>query len=112
MSDLLPGTGADDDDILNPRRADLRRDRDRLHDWLESRAREIVANRRPLAVALELPGIGPSSRAQPSTASSARLADPLERLAAFASDNSQPVPLRREAQTALAPPGSGRLFAK
>lgn len=89
-------------DVLNRRRAQLRRDRERLHEWLESRAREIIADRGQTAVPLELPGIGQSSRAQPSTSSWARLADPIERLAGFASDNSQPVALRHEAQTALA----------
>ena len=38
---------------------------------------------------------------QPSAAPWASLADPLERLAGFASDNSQPVALRHEAQTVL-----------
>ena len=38
---------------------------------------------------------------QPASAPWARLTGPLERLAGFASDNSQPVALRREAQTVL-----------
>jgi ERCC4-related helicase len=88
-------------DVLNRRRTELRRDRERLQDWLESRAREIIADRGQLAVALELPGIGQRVQAQPTAAPWARLTDPLERLAGFASDNSQPVSLRHEAQTVI-----------
>jgi len=50
---------------------------------------------------LELPGIGQRAQGQPTTAPWARLTDPLERLAGFASDNTQPVALRHEAQTVL-----------
>jgi len=88
-------------DVLNRRRTELRRDRDRLQDWLESRAREIIADHGQLAVAQELPGIGQRVQAQPTAAPWARLTDPFERLAGFASDNSQPVALRHEAQTVL-----------
>jgi hypothetical protein len=88
-------------DVFNRRRAELRRDRERLQDWLESRAREIIGDRGLLAVALELPGIGQRAQAQPTSAPWARLTDPLERLAGFASDNAQPVALRHEAQTVL-----------
>jgi hypothetical protein len=34
-------------DVLNRRRTELRRDRERLQDWLESRTREIIAVREP-----------------------------------------------------------------
>lgn len=88
-------------DVLNRRRAELRRERDRLHEWLDSRTREIIADRGQLAVQQELLGGARAESPQPSTASWARLADPLERLAGFANDNSQPVALRHEAQTVL-----------
>jgi ERCC4-related helicase len=88
-------------DILNRRRTELRRDRERLQDWLESRAREIIADRGQLAVAQDLPGIGQRVQVQPTAAPWARLADAFERLAGFASDNPQPVALRHEAQTVL-----------
>lgn len=88
-------------DILNRRRTELSRDRERLQDWLESRAREIIADRGQLAVAQELPGIGQRVQAQPAAAPWARLIDPLERLAGFACDNAQPVALRHETQTVL-----------
>jgi hypothetical protein len=99
-------------DVLHRRRAELGHDRDRLQDWLESRAREIIADRGQLAVQADLFAgartfsfASPSPRLAdsppPSPAPWARLADPLERLAGFASDNSQPVALRHEAQTVL-----------
>lgn len=88
-------------EVLNRRRLELRKDRDQLQDWLQSRTGEIIADRGQLAVALELPGIGRQAAAQPSAEPWARLTDPLERLAGFASDNTQPVALRHEAQTVL-----------
>jgi hypothetical protein len=88
-------------DILRRRRADLRREHERLQEWLESRSREIIADRGLLAVPQDLPGLSQRSQPQPTAASWARLADPAERLAGFASDNTQPVALRHEAQTVL-----------
>jgi ERCC4-related helicase len=88
-------------DVLNRRRAELRRDRDRLQEWLESRTREIIGDRGQLAVQQELIGVSRSIMHQPTAAPWARLTDALERLAGFASDNSQPVTLRHEAQTVL-----------
>jgi ERCC4-related helicase len=88
-------------DVLNRRRTELRRDRDRLQEWLESRAREIIGDRGQLAVQQELIGTSRSAVPQPTAAPWARLTDALERLAGFASDNSQPVALRHEAQTVL-----------
>jgi len=54
-----------------------------------------------LAVQQELLAASRAASQQPSAAPWAGLADPLERLAGFASDNSQPVALRHEAQTVL-----------
>jgi len=88
-------------DVLNRRRTELRRDRDRLQEWLESRAREIIGDRGQLAVQQELIGVSRAAVPQPTTAPWARLTAPLERLAGFASDNLQPVALRHEAQTVL-----------
>jgi hypothetical protein len=88
-------------DVLNRRRIELRRDQERLQEWLGSRAREIIGDRGQLAVALELPGIGARAEAQPATAAWARLESSLERLAGFANDNSQPVASRHEAQTVI-----------
>ncbi len=87
-------------DVLNRRRAELRRDRERLLEWLDTRTREIIGDRGQLAVQQELLGAS-RSVSQPSAAPWARLTDPFERLAGFASDNSQPVALRHEAQTVL-----------
>ena len=89
-------------DVLNRRRAELRRDRDRLQEWLESRAHEIIGDRGQLAVQQELIGASRSAAPQPSAAPWAQLTGALERLAGFASDNTQPVALRHEAQTVLA----------
>lgn len=87
-------------DVLNRRRAELRRDRERLLEWLDTRTREIIGDRGQLAVQQELLGASRSA-SQPSAAPWARLTDPFERLAGFASDNAQPVALRHEAQTVL-----------
>ncbi len=88
-------------DVLNRRRTELRRDRERLQDWFNSRTREIIGDRGQLAVQQELLGAPSAAAPQPAAAPWARLTNPLERLAGFASDNSQPVALRHEAQTVL-----------
>ncbi len=88
-------------DVLNRRRAELRRDRERLLEWLDTRTREIIGDRGQLAVQQELIGVSPLEAQQPSAAPWARLTDSFERLAGFASDNAQPVALRHEAQTVL-----------
>ena len=44
------------------RHARLRRESERLLEWLESRVREIIADHGLIAVTLELPGPGHSSR--------------------------------------------------
>ncbi len=102
-------------DILHRRRNELRRDRERLLDWLASRSREIIAERGQLAVQTDLfvnggppaATLNPAARrapvAGPGPASSwPSLTDPLERLAGFASDSAQPIASRHEAQTVLA----------
>jgi ERCC4-related helicase len=87
-------------DFLHRRRAELRRERDRLNEWFESRVREIIADRGQLAVQTDFLARGATSA--PASASWARQPAPLEQLAGFASDNLQPVALRHEAQTVLA----------
>ncbi len=87
--------------VLNRRRVELRNDRDRLQEWLESRTREIIGDRGQLAVQQELLGASRAAAQPPTAAPWARLTDALERLAGFAGDNSQPVALRHEAQTVL-----------
>lgn len=88
-------------DVLQRRRAELRRDRERLLEWLDTRTREIIGDRGQLAVQQELIGVSHFASQQPSAAPWARLTDSCERLAGFASDNAQPIALRHEAQTVL-----------
>jgi superfamily II DNA or RNA helicase len=88
-------------DVLHRRATDVRRERERLEDWLASRAREIIGDRGNIAVPQDLPGIGARKTAQPSTAPWAPLSDPAQRLAGFKSDPTQPVALRHEADTVL-----------
>ncbi|MEI7732683.1 MAG: helicase-related protein [Verrucomicrobiota bacterium] len=88
-------------DVLNRRRTELRRDRERLHEWLEFREREIIADRGQSAVQQELLASARSQSPQPQLADWARLTVPLDRLSGFAGDNAQPVALRHEAQTVL-----------
>lgn len=87
--------------IQHQRESTLQRERDRLHEWLASRAREIIGDRGHLAVAQHLPGMAKGDGPRPSTASWAPLSDPSQRLAGFKNDPSQPASLRHEADTVL-----------
>jgi ERCC4-related helicase len=88
-------------EVLNRRRAELRNDRERLLDWLKSRANEIIGDRGQLAVQPELLGNGRAATPTPAVSSWARLTEPFDRLAGFGGDNAQPVALRHETQTVL-----------
>jgi superfamily II DNA or RNA helicase len=74
-------------------------DHARLADWLASRAREIIGDRAPQPVQAEL--FGKSAAPGPVFADWSALSDPQARLAGFATDRTQPVSLRHEADTVL-----------
>jgi len=88
-------------EVLNRRRVELRHERERLQDWLKSRAHEIIGDRGQLAVQPELLGNRRTPTPAPAVSSWSRLTEPFDRLAGFAGDNLQPVTLRHEAQTVL-----------
>lgn len=74
-----------------------RTDNARLHDWLTARCREITADRQPAPQEADLFTASPTTPAPDWSA----LADPAAKLAAFASDRSQPAAPRSEAETVL-----------
>lgn len=81
---------------------DLEAERSRHYEWLRQRTNEIIAEPASLVEQLELFSFTETVATQTSTPSTwASLSDPVERLAAFATDKSQPSRLRSEADGVL-----------
>lgn len=88
--------------FVHQRQGDLNQEWSRQHEWLQQRTREIIENPGPPSIQTGL--FDPLVLEEPSPAERpiwATLADPVERLAAFAADPTRPARARGEAEGVL-----------